>query len=70
MSISVVDPNTMNLDPVPGFWQNFEFGSGSIVMLSILKKCLNKASGRAVDPHSYFADPDLAVLLNADPAAF
>ena len=24
---------------------------------------------RAVDPHSYFADPDLAVLLSADPAA-
>ena len=23
--------------------------------------------GRALDPHSFFADPDQAVLLNADP---
>ena len=23
--------------------------------------------GRAVDPHSFFADPDPAVFLNADP---
>ena len=25
------------------------------------------ALGRAVDPHPFFADPDPAVLLNADP---
>ena len=25
------------------------------------------SSTRAVDPHSFFADPDPAVLLNADP---
>ena len=25
-----------------------------------------KTRGRAVDPHSFFADPDPAVLLNAD----
>ena len=33
---SVVDPNTLNLDPDPGFWP--EFGSGSRIILSILKE--------------------------------
>ena len=28
---------------------------------------LSYPSFRAVDPHSFFADPDPAVLLNADP---
>ena len=35
---AVVDPNTLNLEPDPEFWHNMEFGYGSRVILSILKK--------------------------------
>ena len=31
------------------------------------KTGVKKIPGRAVDPHSFFADPDSAVFLNADP---
>ena len=30
-------------------------------------RILNSVSGRAVDPHSLYTDPDPAVFLNADP---
>ena len=38
----------------------------------MLFKNFGNGNGRAVDPHSFLADPDPAVLLNADldPAAF
>ena len=37
---AVVDPNTLNLEPDPEFWHNLEFGYGSRVILSILKKII------------------------------
>ena len=32
-----------------------------------MKKITWQDFSRSVDPHSFFADPDLAVFLNADP---
>ena len=41
----------------------------SLLALSslLIKSCKLRVKSRAVDPHSFFADPDPAVFLNADP---
>ena len=38
-----MDPNAENLDPDPRILPNLDSDPMSMVMLSILKKCLNKA---------------------------
>ena len=38
-----------------------------LLVYAILSKGLDATVNTAVDPHSFFADPGLAVLLNADP---
>ena len=44
------------------------FGSGSSSSYSnILALKVKTVPNRAVDPHSFYADPDPAVFLNADP---
>ena len=37
------------------------------IFWGLSQKLLHKPRSRAVDPQSFFADPDPAVLLNADP---
>ena len=39
----------------------------SVTLWEFLAQANISANSRAVDPHSFYADPDPAVFLNADP---
>ena len=41
--------------------------SNSKCTIWFFEKCIIFITNKAVDPHSFFADPDPAVFLNADP---
>ena len=47
-------------------WREEEGTEKEITKQKKFFKTSPKTRGRAVDPHSFFADPDPAVLLNAD----